>query len=262
MNRKTLNKRIFSTLRFISRIGIFKSLLIGFAITGVSEEAEFEVKWKGRKVHMRKGTSDFKVFKQVMAFGQYNYNGLNGTPVKTVIDLGANIGLSAVFFKTKYPDAQVIALEPEKHNYDLMVKNLSGYSNVHSLNNAIWYEDKDLNLYDGGRGEYAFRVVEATGNNVGTTAGITINDIVEKYQLSSIDILKIDIEGAEKELFSYNYKNWLPKVRCIMIELHDGDHPGCTTAFFRAIADRDFTMFCQGENIIINFDDNNQSTVA
>jgi FkbM family methyltransferase len=259
MKRSELNKKMFSTLRFIYKIGLLKSVLIGLAMSTAG--AEYEVEWKGRKVHMRKGTSDFKVFKQVMAFGQYNYRGLNGRPVETIIDLGANIGLSAVYFKTKYPNAQVIAVEPEVHNYDLMVKNISGFKNVHSLCNAIWYEDKDLGIFDAGRGEYGFRVVEPQGNQVGTTAGITISDIVKKYNLQSIDILKVDIEGAEKELFTYNYKEWLPKVKCIMIELHDGDHPGCTPAFFRAIADRDFIMFCHGENVIIKFNDT-KSAVA
>jgi len=258
MKRTELNKKIFSTLRFIYKVGLLKSVLISLAMS--TSGAEFEVKWKGRKVHMRKGTSDFKVFKQIMAFDQYNYKGLNGRPVETIIDLGANIGLSAVYFKTKYPGAQVIAVEPEINNYDLMVRNISGFKDVHSLCNAIWYEDKSLGIYDAGRGEYGFSVVQPQGNQVGITSGITITDIVKKYNLKSIDILKIDIEGAEKELFSYNYQEWLPKVKCIMIELHDGDHPGCTTAVFRAIAQRDFTLFCQGENVIIKFNDDKSTT--
>jgi len=234
-----------------------KSLIICMAMT--TADAEYEVKWKGRKVHIRKGSSDFKVFQQVMVFDQYSYNGLNGSPIETIIDLGANVGLSAMYFKTKYPNAQVIAVEPEKHNYEQLVKNVSGFSNVYPLNNAIWYENKEQEIYDGGRGEYAFRIVEANGEKVGTTTCITINDIVKKYNLKKIDILKVDIEGAEKELFMYNYQDWLPMVRCIMVELHDGDHPGCTSAFFRAIADREFTMFCKGENVIISFIENKSS---
>jgi len=259
MKRDKLNKKVYSILRFISRIGIMKSLIICMAMT--TADAEYEVKWKGRKVHIRKGSSDFKVFKQVMVFDQYSYNGLDGPPVETVIDLGANVGLSAMYFKTKYPNAQVIAVEPEKHNYEQLVKNIAGFSNVYALNNAIWYENKEQEIYDGGRGEYAFRIVEANGEKIGTTTCITINDIVKKYDLKRIDILKVDIEGAEKELFMYNYQGWLPMVRCIMVELHDGDHPGCTSAFFRAIADREFTMFCKGENVTISFIDN-KSTVA
>jgi FkbM family methyltransferase len=261
MKRNKLNKKIYSMLRFISRIGIMKSLLICMAMTTANAESEYEVKWKGRKVYIRKGSSDFKVFEQVMVFGHYNYNGQNESPVETVIDLGANVGLSALYFITKYPNARVIAVEPEKHNYEQLVKNVTGFSNVYALNSAIWYENKELEIYDGGRGEYAFRIVEANGKKIGTTTCITINDIVKKYNLKRIDILKIDIEGAEKELFMYNYKDWLPMVQCVMIELHDGDHPGCTSAFFRAIADREFTMFSKGETLIISFDDNKSTVV-
>ena len=76
MKRNNFNKKLYSTLRFISRIGIMKSLLICMAMT--TADGEYEVEWKGKKVHIRKGSTDFKVFKQVMAFGQYNYNGQNG----------------------------------------------------------------------------------------------------------------------------------------------------------------------------------------
>lgn len=261
MNKSKLNKKIYSTLRFISRIGIMKSLIICMAMTTADAEAEYELKWKGKKVHIRKGSSDFKVFQQVMVFDHYSYSGLTEPPVETVIDLGANVGLSALFFANKYPNAKVIAVEPEIHNYEQMVKNVSGFNNVYALNNAIWYENKELNIYDGGRGEYAFRIVEDNGTRVGTTTCITIDDIVKKYDLKRIDILKIDIEGAEKELFMYNYKNWLPMVRCVMIELHDGDHPGCTSAFFRAIADREFTMSSRGEILIVTFEDNKSTVV-
>jgi FkbM family methyltransferase len=261
MNKNKLNKKVYAVLRFISRIGIMKSLIICMAMTSTDAEAEYALKWKGRKVHIRKGSSDFKVFQQVMVFDHYNYNVSSEPPVETIIDLGANVGLSALFFTTKYPNAKVIAVEPEKHNYEQLVKNVAGFSNVYALKNAIWYENKELDIYDGGGGEYAFNIVEANGASVGKTTCITINDIVEKYNLKKIDILKVDIEGAEKELFMYNYKGWLPMVRCIMIELHDGDHPGCTSAFFRAITDREFTMSSKGEVLIVSFDDNKSTVV-
>jgi hypothetical protein len=82
-----------------------------------------------------------------------------------------------------------------------------------------------------------------------------MDDLVNMYNLETIDILKIDIEGAEKELFTYNYENWLQKVRCIVIELHDLYRPGCATAFFKAISSREFSIFCKGEDIVITFND-------
>jgi hypothetical protein len=88
-----------------------------------------------------------------------------------------------------------------------------------------------------------------------------MDDIINRYNIQTIDILKIDIEGAEKELFTYNYESWLPKVRCIVIELHDTFRPGCATAFFKAISSREFDIFCKGEDIIITFTDTKQGIV-
>ena len=58
---------------------------------------------------------------------------------------------------------------------------------------------------------------------------ITINDIISTYDLTRIDILKLDIEGAEIELFESN-TDWLEKVNCMVIELHDRIRPGCMEA--------------------------------
>ncbi|MBO9198831.1 MULTISPECIES: FkbM family methyltransferase [Niastella] len=253
-------KKVVTTLRYVYKVGIIKSLLIGLAMSASGEE--YEVKWKGRHYHIRKHSSDFKVFRAIAVFGQYNVPIITGSNnVKTIIDLGSNIGFSVMHFKSKFPDAQVIAVEPEKHNFEQLVKNVKGYSKVVCLQNAIWYSEKKLGIFDSGLGEYGFRVVDGNQKQVGSVDAITMDDIISKYGLQTIDILKIDIEGAEKELFTYNYENWLPKVRCIVIELHDTFHPGCATAFFKAISTRQFDIFCKGEDIIITFTDTKQDAV-
>jgi FkbM family methyltransferase len=251
MKKQEIRKRVFTTLRFILKIGIIKSLIICLAV--FTADAEYQVKWKGRHVHLRKGSTDFKVFRQIMVFGQYNISRITTKDVKTIVDLGSNIGLSVLHFKSRYPQALIIAVEPEASNFQLLQKNVKGQSNVYCFNNAIWHSNKDLSIYDSGLGEYGYRVVDGNNKPVGTTEAITINDIIEKFQLTTIDILKIDIEGAEKELFTYNYENWLPKVRCIVIELHDMYRRGCAPAFFKAISSRDYDIFCKGEDYVINF---------
>ena len=249
-------KRVVTTLRYVYKVGIIKSLLIGLAMSASAEE--YEVKWKGRHYHIRKHSSDFKVFRAIAVFGQYNVPKITSNNVKTIIDLGSNIGFSVMHFKSKFPAAQVIAVEPEKKNYDQLVKNVKEYSNVNCLQNAIWHSQKNLGIFDSGLGEYGFRVVDGNQKQVGSVDAITMDDIISRYNLQTIDILKIDIEGAEKELFTYNYENWLPKVRCIVIELHDTFRPGCATAFFKAISSREFDIFCKGEDIIITFTDTKQ----
>ena len=253
MDSKKIKKRVVTTLRYVYKVGIIKSLLICLAMSTSAEE--YEVKWKGRHFHIRKHSTDFQVFRSVIVFGQYNISRINNNNVKTIVDLGSNIGFSVLHFKAKFPDAHIIAVEPEKHNYDHLVKNVSHHKNIDCLQNAIWYSKKNLGIFDSGLGEYGFRVVEGNQKLVGNVDAITMDDIIARYNLKTIDILKIDIEGAEKDLFTYNYESWLPKVRCIVIELHDSFLPGCATAFFKAISSREFNIFCRGEDIVITFND-------
>src|SRR5690349_948593 len=115
-------KKVVTTLRYVYKVGIIKSVLIGLAMSTSGEEVE--VKWKGRHYHIRKHSSDFKVFRSVAVFGQYNVPRITSNNVKTIVDLGSNIGFSVMHFKSKFPDAHVIAVEPEKTNYDMLVKNV------------------------------------------------------------------------------------------------------------------------------------------
>lgn len=80
---------------------------------------------------------------------------------------------------------------------------------------------------------------------------ITITEILRQFNYNQIDILKIDIEGAEKELFSENYKDWLGKVDVLIIELHDRMKKGCSDSFYSAVKQYDFNKTEKGENIIL-----------
>lgn len=256
MKSQEIKKRVVTTLRYIYRIGVIKSLLILMAVS--SADGEYEIKWKGRQLHLRKGSTDFKVFRAIMVFGQYNINRINKKGVETIVDLGSNIGFSVVHFKSKYPNARVIAVEPEKKNFDLLQKNVAEYKDVRCMNYAVWHTAKNLDIFDSGLGEYGYRVVEGNDKQVGSVPSITMDEIMAQNNIDVIDILKVDIEGAEKELFTYNFESWLPKVRCIVIELHDLYRPGCATAFFKAISTRQFDIFCKGEDIVITFTEPNK----
>ena len=84
------------------------------------------------------------------------------------------------------------------------------------------------------------------------TQGITIEKIFRDSSFEYIDILKLDIEGSEADIFSErsNYQSWLPYVKVLIIELHDRMRSDCSYNFFRAIGwYRYFFMFI-GENLI------------
>ena len=70
------------------------------------------------------------------------------------------------------------------------------------------------------------------------------------YGITVLDLVKIDIEGAEKELFENGYEKWLPKTRVLVVELHDRMKPGCSKSVFSAICQYDFSFSHKGENLI------------
>jgi hypothetical protein len=82
--------------------------------------------------------------------------------------------------------------------------------------------------------------------------GVTIDDLLARWGgVSKIDLLKIDIEGAEKELFSVPCDSWLTRMRIMVIELHDHMIPGCEQALERVTRNRRFLKMIKDENTIL-----------
>ncbi len=252
MPSNKLNKKIFTTLRLLYRLGIMKTLLLALSFSVSAEEVK--IKWKKHSMTIRKHSTDFIVFREIFVFNQYKIKLLNNHKADIIVDLGANIGLSVLYFNDQYPDAKIIAVEPEKRNFSLLKKNVASLPGVYCLNNAIWNSSRQLGIYDVGLGEYGYVTNEEQEDEIESVKSITLGEIIEQYKLEKIDILKIDIEGSEKELFSENFDSWLPYVKSIIIELHDWFRTGCASSFFRAISKYDYTIAFKGENVIILFD--------
>ena len=107
-----------------------------------------------------------------------------------------------------------------------------------------------LKVVDSGYGEWGFRVEECENPNEGIKA-ITVQNILRDSDFDEIDILKIDIEGAERELFSENFEGWLPNVKVLIIEIHDylGFY-GASQSLFKAILKYDFSVYIKGESLV------------
>jgi FkbM family methyltransferase len=146
----------------------------------------------------------------------------------TIIDAGANIGCSALYFLINFPIAQVICIEPEDSNYDLLIKNLeiNGLtSRVITLQKAVWNELMELELMQRDWSHDGFHVMQKPTSDeiIAKTSTITIPQIINDYKLSKIDILKMDIEGAEKKIFedkSY-LELFINLTKFIIVEVHE-----------------------------------------
>jgi len=182
---------------------------------------------------LRNDKSDYKVFHQIFLSGNDDY--LNKVDnVQVIVDGGANIGLNAIKFKNRFPQARIICVEPDTDNFETLKKNVAPYENMVIENCALWSKDTMLSISDKfGMGKWAMTVEEDNLN--GNVKGQSVRTLMDRNNIHQIDIVKLDIETSEKNLFSSNYSDWLPYTRVIIIELHDHMLPGCAKAFFEAI---------------------------
>lgn len=200
------------------------------------------------RIYLRAQTSDFKLFRNIFIEEEYDID-LPFTP-KTIIDGGANIGLAAIVFANKYPDAKIVCIEPESSNYNLLQKNIAAYKNIHSIKAGIWHNSSFLNIINPQAGKWAFTIHETDHPDENSLKGISVPDIIRECGWENADLIKLDIEGSEKEVFENNPYSWLGNAKGVIIELHDWIKSGCSKAVYTAINMYDFDNTSKGENTV------------
>lgn len=165
-----------------------------------------------------------------------------------IIDAGANMGASSVYFCNTWKNSFVVSIEPEKYNFSLLKLNTVGKS-ILPLEGAIGSAEGTLFLNDPGHGDVGFRVSESGEYEVPVYSIKNVLDLGRKNGAAPF-ICKIDIEGSESELFSKNTE-WLNEFALIIIELHDWMLPmkGSSQSFLKAISQLDFELLHKGENL-------------
>ena len=235
----------------VRRFGPFHGLKIGAQL--MLRKGEFEVRPPAYQhpVHVRSGTSDPIVFEKIFASREYDSPAKNPA---TIIDLGANVGYASVFFAEMFPDSQIIAVEPDASNFAQLQKNIAPYPNITGLQRAVWPRHEAIKIGDLTQEKWLFQIEQAAEGESGDVRPITMPDLLEKMGNRPIDILKIDIESAEKPLFSEGTDQWLPHVKLLIIELHDNLMEGCSKTVYEALVQHDFNQWINGENLFITFE--------
>jgi FkbM family methyltransferase len=161
-----------------------------------SLKPELYVDRQRNPVTLRYQSSDAKVFMQI--FVEEEYSCLQGiSSIDFIIDAGANVGYSSFYLLNLFPDAYIIAVEPDENNIEICRKNLLPYqSRVSVLESAIWSRKAGLIFsqedYRDGRG-WAIRVEEVKGNGAPDLYATDIESILKDSGYPSIDLLKMDI---------------------------------------------------------------------
>lgn len=247
---KKIFKTILKTLGFQSLIRFYHSIKISFSNVKNSKSLKqyvinkggnlthednfvlFNIRSKNNNlVHyaLRKRSSDFMVFQQIII--EEEYQGVidllnkHNIRVNSIIDAGANIGLSTVFFKNLYPSSTVVCIEPDDDNCLVINKhvNMNEFSNVFIEKVGLWDSNSYLTIIkdfrDGAKWSLRVKAVDYETK----LKGVSVNYLLNKYNLKEIDLLKIDIEGSEKILLENegNLKEYISLVKVACIEVHE-----------------------------------------
>lgn len=245
--KMTLKKKIEYVARLLIKYkAIVPSIKLFF---GIGAMLKIKLRKYPYPFYIRRKSSDPEVLNDVLLKLGYDFRTSINFEPQVIVDCGANIGLTSIFFRKKYPNAKIVAVEPEQNNYELMTKNLKSYSNVFLLNVGVWNKDTNLVVNDPAATAWGFSFHEVEGEPESSIKALSVKSIMDTCDIDHIDILKIDIEGGEKELFAANYDYWLSRTKILIIELHDRSVNGCSKTFFNALSGYDFSTEIKGDNI-------------
>ena len=204
-------------------------------------------------VQLRIGSqsSDMAVFKQILGWEEYKpvvqaYKNHFGADAATIIDAGGNIGLTSLYFSAHFPEASIVSIEPDADNFNLLVTNLRQQT-VDCVWGAVWSHNGQLTMVNDFRDRLSWsrRVKEAETEASRSIPAYSLMHIKTEHNFACIDILKMDIEGAEKEIFGQPNLDFLKHTKCVAIEIHDEFE--CRDTIYQCLTDYGFTHFSTGE---------------
>jgi FkbM family methyltransferase len=165
------------------------------------------------RVRLRSHTTDISVLAELLIGNEIG--GLPTMPdARTVIDLGANIGLSYLFLRSQYPRARFVCVEPDPGNIEILRANTDD-ENCRVVAACIGGHERAVALA-ADDGEWGYRMVDAPD---GTVPVITMSRLLSETGIDQVGVLKCDIEGTERELFA-DCRSWIGRVRAMIVECH------------------------------------------
>jgi FkbM family methyltransferase len=216
-----------------------------------------------RPLWLRGKSSDIHVLFQVLVRQEYDCSRFpqhteilrryharirNGqTPL--ILDCGANIGLSTLWFAKQFPEARILAIEPSPDNAAMIRKNCEGYDNIEVIEGGVWDTPGTLAIANPSEPSWAHRVMPAA-------SGVAAYTIEQLTGGGAAFIVKIDVEGSEGALFRSNTE-WVDRTDLVMVECHDWLFPGSKTsnAILRRLTSADFELLLNGENMMFLLSD-------
>jgi FkbM family methyltransferase len=225
--------------RYIREFGLLRGIEAFWKISFPLGQARVRVPGIDKPLVVRKGTTDTLVFNQVFITRRFKpLLSLVSWQPKLIIDGGAYVGYSSVMFAARFPSAKVLAIEPDRSNYRVLVENAG--EGVKAIYAGVGSESGNIKVTNREGGHWGLKTESTSAADPDAVRVLTISELLSSADADGIDILKLNVEGAEKDIFSGNCE-WLARTRLMMIDLHDHMQPGCSEAVYSAAKRFGFT---------------------
>lgn len=233
-NRKKAHRS--KTRLQIDELGL--ATYLSFRIAKTQGKREIRPLKIGRyNVNVRTSTPDIKV---AMASLKDEFDVLQGLLPQDfdglIVDAGGYIGTAALKLSEFYPHAQVVSIEPSSDNFAVLSKNIADHNNISAIHAALVpSEQGKVTLNNRGTGEWGFTIVENprdqdNAEELEEIDTVTLDDISARFPGKKIGLMKLDIEGGEKQLMD-DAKDSLKAIDVLFVELHDRIVEGCSSSF-------------------------------
>lgn len=180
--------------------------------------------WHGKPLHYRPGTSDTSVIYNILLKqGRKSEYWVPAALHPSVIwDIGGNIGITAIYFATRFPRASIFSFEPVPENFALLSKNVASFTNIRAFPWAIGREDTVAEMrYSDDPHNFGGCSFFEKGVDISRSVKVQVRGVnTLAPETGAVDLIKIDTEGAEYEILTALDEKVLRSVKWIVGELH------------------------------------------
>jgi FkbM family methyltransferase len=167
---------------------------------------------------LRPFAGDLFVLYEVLAFNAYHIapSLLPPDNVRVVVDCGANIGITSLFLAARYPGATILSVEPHPENFALLKTNVARVPRILPIRACVTGASQSAVRFTTHQPAWGNRI--ATDDHGVLVPAITIEELCKQTGIEKIDLLKLDIEGAEEQVLENG--TFLARTEQIIVELH------------------------------------------
>jgi FkbM family methyltransferase len=182
-----------------------------------SKAVRYRVHLAGQYVdlYLRTTSGDLFVLYEIFVTRCYAVPGTILADVKTIVDLGANVGLATLFYAERFKRARFVCVEPNPRNVSLLRKNVAWLGDRVVVVDGAVRSWPGTGSFDDTRWSWGGQLHPGGARAVRC---FTMDEITTLARLDRIDLLKVDIENGVEDLFEANNR-WLDSVRLIVVEL-------------------------------------------